>query len=217
MADDLEPGTSHAPVAIFPLPEVTLFPGCALPLHVFEPRYRAMTEDVLAGDGRLVIVQIASTYPIDAHGHPRVASIAGLGHIDQHRRRSDGRFDLVVVGRARVELRELPFDPPYRRVRATVLGEQSSSLGAHDVALLLATAARSAAALGRGPTLEALNLASLDDPARIVDRIAAHLVASGKERQRLLEILDVAERVRACTAALLGEVALGGSEPRTLN
>src|SRR6187402_533456 len=44
----LEP-SDLAELSIFPLPNVTLFPGAALPLHVFEPRYRELTSDALAG------------------------------------------------------------------------------------------------------------------------------------------------------------------------
>ena len=40
---------------LFPLPNVFLFPGCVMPLHVFEPRYRQMVEDLLDGPGQVVM------------------------------------------------------------------------------------------------------------------------------------------------------------------
>ena len=45
-------------IPVFPLPEVVFFPGTVLPLHVFEPRYRRMVADCLAGDGRLAVAML---------------------------------------------------------------------------------------------------------------------------------------------------------------
>ncbi|HEX5054111.1 MAG TPA: LON peptidase substrate-binding domain-containing protein, partial [Planctomycetota bacterium] len=45
----------NSPVPIFPLPGAFLFPHQVMPLHVFEPRYREMVEDLLDSPGRLVI------------------------------------------------------------------------------------------------------------------------------------------------------------------
>ena len=86
-----------------------------LPLHVFEPRYRAMLEDCLATHGAMVIAQIIAGE--DEHGRPRIARIAGGGIVIehqplarrplQHRRRS---------GRPASVLEELdPDDPPRTR------------------------------------------------------------------------------------------------------
>ena len=47
--------TEH--IAIFPLSNVVLFPGVNTPLHLFEPRYRQMAAEVIAGDGRVVYRQ----------------------------------------------------------------------------------------------------------------------------------------------------------------
>ena len=48
---------------LFPLPNLVLFPHAVLPLHIFEPRYRQMTEDALAGDQLVTIVQIKPKAP----------------------------------------------------------------------------------------------------------------------------------------------------------
>ena len=121
MSTRFAPGTVIEEVALFPLPEVVLFPGTLLPLHIFEPRYRKMTEDVLAGSKLIVPVLVPDPGAVDRRGNPVVVDVAGLGEIVQHRRHSDGRFDLILVGRARVRLTELPFVHPYRRARAEVL------------------------------------------------------------------------------------------------
>ena len=56
---------------LFPLPKVVLFPHAVLPLHIFEPRYRQMTEDALAGDKLVTIVQLRPHGPGKVRGESR--------------------------------------------------------------------------------------------------------------------------------------------------
>ena len=69
---------------LFPLPTLVLFPHAAVPLHIFEPRYREMTADALAGERLLAVgLQPPSTGVL--------APIVGLGRIIAHERLDDGR------------------------------------------------------------------------------------------------------------------------------
>ncbi len=101
---------------MFPLPDVFLFPGQLLPLHVFEPRYRQMIEDLLDGPGRIVIATVHEDQRNELAGNPRVLSIAGLGSIERHERTEDDRFLIWLVGLTRVRIREIECDRLYRRV-----------------------------------------------------------------------------------------------------
>lgn len=110
------PGSPAKPVVpVFPLPHLFLFPGGVLPLHVFEPRYRQMIEDLLDRPGRLVLGTILDD-AVDADGKPCIHPIAGLGEIGRHERLPDGRFLIWLVGLARVRLTEVESDRLYRRV-----------------------------------------------------------------------------------------------------
>lgn len=111
---------------LFPLPNVFLFPGTRMPLHVFEPRYRQMVQDLLDGTGRLVLGTLlerrtSTTASSDASrtvptALPPILPIGGLGEILQHERTPDGRFYIVVGGLARVHVKEAASDRLYRRV-----------------------------------------------------------------------------------------------------
>ena len=68
---------------MFPLGTV-LFPSMVLPLHVFEPRYRAMVEDLLDSPGRLVIATVPEEHVAELPGSPPVYPVAGLGEIGRH-------------------------------------------------------------------------------------------------------------------------------------
>ena len=107
-------GLATAP--LFPLPHVYLFPGCVMPLHVFEPRYRQMIEDLLDSPGRLVMGTVTEAGARELAGSPPVLPIAGLGEIGRHERLPDGRFLIWLVGLARVCIHEVPSDRMYRKV-----------------------------------------------------------------------------------------------------
>ena len=208
MTSAYEPGSVIEPIAMFPLPEAVLFPGAMMPLHVFEPRYRQMTADAIEGDGRMCIGFIPNDAETDENGNPRVAGIAGIGEIVEHRERPDGRYDIAVVGYARARIEELPFDPPYRRVRATVLGERSDGPSETDMAALVSTATRFAELVRpRAPGFE-LSIPGQAEPGQVADLLAHVLVLDGDARQELLEELDAGERVRRCTEALATQHAI---------
>lgn len=101
---------------LFPLPNVFLFPGCVMPLHVFEPRYRQMVEDLLDGPGQLVMATLEVEHAAELATAPPVRPIAGLGEICRHERLPDGRFLIWLFGLSRVRIREVSSARPYRRV-----------------------------------------------------------------------------------------------------
>jgi Lon protease-like protein len=80
------------------------FPSVALPLHLFEPRYLQMAEDVLSGDGLMVIVLLQPGWQADYYGSPPVHEIATLGKVEAHERLPDGRFNVTLQGIERVRL-----------------------------------------------------------------------------------------------------------------
>lgn len=114
-------------VPLFPLPNLFLFPGTVVPLHIFEARYRQMIEDSLDGPGRLVIgttqEQASDAKPGEEGTPPAVHPIAGLGEIARHERLPDGRFVIMLVGLTRVHVREAPSERLYRKVEIEPLEE----------------------------------------------------------------------------------------------
>lgn len=191
---------------LFPLPNAALFPGAELPLHIFEPRYRAMTERALAGSKLILLGRLRPGYEPNYHGRPPVFDVAGLGRITRDVRHADGRFDIVLSGIARVRIvDELPPDQPYRVVRGELLEDAPG-----DGALAIAAWERKLVELFHGlrphlpesvRDLDALS-AGASTPGERVDRLAAALMADPDARQRMLEELDPAERYCLLVAQL---------------
>jgi Lon protease-like protein len=114
---------------LFPLPEVVLFPHAVMPMHIFEPRYRQMTEDALATDKLVTIVQLRGRDPKTAGVLPELEEIGCLGRILQHERLDDGRFNFLLLGCKRVRLgRELPVGKLYRVAEAEILEDENTEL-----------------------------------------------------------------------------------------
>ena len=187
---------------LFPLPQTVLFPGCLLPLHVFEPRYRAMLKDVLETHRVLAVVLITDTSAAGLQSTPEIAKVAGVGVIVDHAELPGGRYNIVVRGRARVRLEELPFVPPYRRASAEVLPAGSGEVAPADVSALVSTASSFAAVVReRDPSFD-FRLPRDAAPSSLADLCAHHLVLDARERQAILETLDPAARVRRVAEAL---------------
>lgn len=108
-----------ARITIFPLPGVVLYPGLHLPLHIFEPRYRAMISDALARDRRIGMIQ-----PRRAPDEPALYSIGCVGRIGDVEALEDGRFNIVLEGEQRFRiLRELDVTTPFRQVEAELIAD----------------------------------------------------------------------------------------------
>jgi Lon protease-like protein len=201
-------------VPVFPLPEVVFFPETLLPLHVFEPRYRQMVADCLAGDGRLVVAMLRPGWEKDYQGRPPVFPVAGLGEIIHVETLSDGRYNLLLDGRMRVRIEaEVPAERAYRVARVRPLADTLPAGGARALGERLRTLRAAHAKL-----LEALGQSHADvvcrltvagaGPGAVVDRISSAAVPDAAVRQRLLESLDVGERVELATTALLDVLTL---------
>jgi ATP-dependent Lon protease len=211
MSDADVPAASLHAMPIFPLSGVVLFPGALLPLHVFEPRYRQMLADCLATHRCMAMAfVVAEGGPEDLSGTPKIARVAGAGVVVHHALLPDGRSNLVLQGRARVELEELPFLAPYRRARARILSDVSSPVSAVERRGLHAAAAAFAASVRKTD----FELPAGVTAGAAADLCAHHLVSDPQARQRVLEELDVAARVRLVTSTLAEQMGLTKREMR---
>src|SRR5688572_30512693 len=91
-------------IPIFPLPNVVLFPNVFLPLHIFEPRYRQMVSDALAGERLIGMVLLQPGYEENYERSPAVYDVGCAGLITHVERLSDGRFNIVLRGLERFRI-----------------------------------------------------------------------------------------------------------------
>jgi Lon protease-like protein len=183
-------------VPIFPLAGALLFPRSQLPLHIFEPRYRAMTRDALASDRLIAMVQPKPDLGgAEGDGPLGLFEIGCIGRIAACDELDDGRFNLVLEGLSRFRIaREAKVDTPYRQIDADRDGfdeDPDPVLGLAQRAEVEREARRYADALGY--MIEWDSVSRLDDE-MLVNGIAQIAPLDVGSKQALLEASDLADR-----------------------
>ena len=191
-------------VPIFPLPETVLFPRTRLPLHIFEPRYRAMTEHCLSTTSPMAIVLARPGQ--DLAGHVEIFPVAGVGVIERSERLADGRFNIVLRGVARMRIAEEIPNRPFRLVRGEALAENLASPASLAIPCeTLRACVRRVASMAGEPDVASeilRRVESATDPALLADTVGAMLVGDVTDRQALLEDVDVARRLETVTSKI---------------
>ena len=222
-------------IPLFPLHAV-LVPGAPLPLHVFEPRYRALVADCLAAGAPFGVVCISAGREVGA-GSVSFAAVGTLAEIREVSRHPDGRFDIVTIGTARFRLTgvlgdrepylvgigDLLPDFPGDAERSARLARRVRSRFVRYLQLLQPEADapvdpdrasdapvdphRASASLADLEEIAA-RLAPPDDPATLAHVVSGLVQAELPRRQRLLEASSTEERLADLDALLGREIAL---------
>lgn len=215
---------------LFPLAEVVLFPHVRVPLHVFEPRYRELTRDALAGDRRIGMIAVRPGHLHEMAGDPPLYAIGCAGVIQQVARRDDGRFDLVLQGTHRFRIvEELPRrgGRAYRVARVEPLVDRWDEAregiplqGLRADAIDLLTQLVRLVAPKQALALDPRRFSGIDD-VTFVNLLCQMLALPPSEKQTLLEADGVTARCEQLVTLLHFRVAeLGGGHPtgpRTLH
>ncbi len=116
---------------IFPLPSVVLFPNVFLPLHIFEPRYRQMVADSLAGDRIIGMVTLRPGYDAD-DGAPPIYATGCSGLITHVEKLDDGRYNLILRGLEKFSINSEEAVAPGRLYRSAVITPIDERVRADD-------------------------------------------------------------------------------------
>ncbi len=187
---------------LFPLPQVVLFPNVFLPLHIFEPRYREMVADALAGDRVIGMVLLRPGFEADYEGRPPVYSVGCSGVITHCERLPDGRYHLILRGLERFRILQEDHARSYRRAAVETLLERP--LNAGEQAILRRQRSKLEALLA--PTVDRAGV----DPATaaamsdgdVVNALAQYLNLEPLEKQALLEQHDLRTRAESLVELL---------------
>lgn len=205
MNDDLAALHDFTGVArLFPLPGLVFFPHAVQPLHIFEPRYRQMAADTLAGDRLIALVLLRPGWEENYDAAPAVHPVACLGRVAVDQLLPDGRYNLVLRGLARVRIvEELTTDKRYRVVRVEVLADEPSDDVDELMTLRTALADLILPRVTEGPVRDQLRgLFKGELPlGQLCDVLAFALPLPPEAKQQLLELPSV-----TCRARLLMEV-----------
>jgi Lon protease-like protein len=200
-------------IPLFPLPNVVLFPSMPLPLHVFEPRYRQMVEDVLGGDRIIGMTLLKPGWEGDYYGRPSIYSWGCAGRVEQWEALPDGRFNILLKGFERFHIVEERDGKPYR---CAAIQGVTDPLG--EPAALEEARKKVMAVIGRASDGPAVLVMQPELPHDVfVNALCQSLELTPVERQSLLEATSVLERYGRLASILefrtLEQRAHGGRVP----
>jgi len=190
---------------LFPLPDVVFFPKTLLPLHVYEPRYRALASEALEQDRAICTALLRPGWESDYYGSPEVYSVGCVGKIVQHQKLPDGRYNIMLDGIAKVRIESSVRLTPYRLVRVQPVEDDSAwARGPH--------AAQEAAELvrlfrevheGQDPSVLLGDTFGRDStPESVLNTVALHLNTEPELKEQLLEMDSLVDRYQAVLAIL---------------
>jgi Lon protease-like protein len=192
-------------VGLFPLPNVVLFPGQLLALHVFEPRYRRLIRDVISQHLPLAIPRLEPGFDAAYYGAPPVYELCGVGEIREYTELPDGCYNVVLRGLGRVRLLEELRSQPYRVARAEIpLQVPAEAAVSEALRAELVKQIRRVAPHLPGPA-QNLEARLSTDIGACADIVAGALIEEPDQRQQLLEELDPCRRASWLIAHLHGQ------------
>lgn len=186
-------GKTTQRLSVFPIGGALLFPGMHLPLHVFEPRYRALVSDAMARDQMIGMIQPKPPTTREEADRPRLFAVGCVGKIAQVEALDDGRYNLVLEGVARFTLvRELDVATPFRQVEGVLEAIREEATLASIQRADLEREAK-AFATAQGYEVDWDQIERLDD-ATFVNGIAQIAPFDAAAKQALLEAPDIVDR-----------------------
>jgi len=195
-------------VPVMTLSGAVLFPHAMMPLHIFEPRYCRMLEEVLEADRIFAVAALDESNHVEPEGEPPHA-IAGVGMVRACRANDDGTSNLILQGLARVQIQSIVSESPFRRVRI----RQWTSLRGADAEALdsiprrLLDLIRSQMRLGAPIPNEVTSfLENVEEPENVLDLSIHTLCSSADLKQRLLETREVMARFHRFEAFMRAEL-----------
>lgn len=186
-------GVSNLPgyIPVFPLPNLVLFPGVKVPLHIFEPRYCQMVADVSATHGLIGMMLLKGNWEEAYYRYPDVFAVGCAGRIDQLVRLPDGRFNLTLEGVSEFRVEREIRERSYRQAQIDWCPAHRAALELDDTGMsqlreLLAAYLGTPAEEAWKALVEHRGLRGAD----LINFLCFHLDLSALEKQTLLEALD---------------------------
>ena len=188
-------------IPLFPLPGVVLLPGTLLPLHIFEPRYRAMVTDALAGSRMIGMAMLKAGWEV-AETNPAIHAIGGAGEIVESEELEDGRYNILLQGQFRYRIvREEAAATPYRTASVEEIASipfTNAEEEARVSRMAMAAFEKVRATLDLPPVPEgALS------PERLASELALRLRHTPEELQALLETDSLSSRFGTLVGRML--------------
>lgn len=176
---------------LFPLPEVVLFPGRPLPLHIFEFRYRMMMNTILEEDRRFGVLMVN---PVNGE----IAKIGCCAEVIRCQRLPDDRLKILTLGQQRFRVLEYVREKPYRVGLVEWVEDRTPNQDLHPLAQEVEQLLKDVVRLSAKLTDQKIELPDdlPDLPTELSYWVAGNLYGVAAEQQALLEMEDTSARLQ---------------------
>ncbi|MBF2050336.1 MAG: LON peptidase substrate-binding domain-containing protein [Elainella sp. C42_A2020_010] len=175
---------------LFPLPEVVLFPGIPLPLHIFEFRYRIMMNTILQSDRRFGVLMVD---PMDG----KVATVGCCAEVIYHERTPDDRMYIKTIGQQRFRVLDYVREKPYYIGLVEWIEDEPTERDLHGLMTDVDQLLRDVVQLSVKLTGQEIELPDdiPNSPIELSYWVAGNLKGVAREQQSLLEMQSTATRL----------------------
>jgi len=187
-------------IPIFPLQDVVLFPNSTVPLHIFEPRYRAMVADALEGDSIIGMTLLQPGHEADYEGRPPIFEVGCAGVIIAVEELPDGRYNIILDGIVKFRVLSEDSTRSYRLAEVEALPEVVEASDRPILSQRRQQLERTLLRVSPGMQLPASEVPDEE----VVDGFSAILPMEPAQRQELLEAEGPVERASRLITLLNG-------------
>ena len=175
---------------LFPLPELVLFPGRRLPLHIFELRYRMMMNTILEGDRRFGVLMIDPT-------SGEIAKVGCCAEVIHYQRMPDDRMKIMTLGQGRFRVLDYVRETPYRVGLVEWIEDEPVEEDLHPLANEVDRLLRDVVRLSAKLTSQDIDFPEdiPDLPLELSYWVASTLYGVSLEQQSLLEMQNTLKRL----------------------
>ncbi|MGH7900797.1 MAG: LON peptidase substrate-binding domain-containing protein [Thermodesulfobacteriota bacterium] len=181
-------------VPLFPLPNVVFFPNSLLPLHVFEPRYRQMVDDIIESERIIGMVLLKPGWEKDYYGNPEIFNIACMGKIVSIEEMNEGKSNIVLYGLKRIKINDIVNEIPYRVASVKVLEDVHYQNEEVYQKRLVELISKWNSILGDEQKSHKINIDTTMSIENLTDVLTPSIISNVYQRQELLEEINILKR-----------------------
>jgi Lon protease-like protein len=181
-------------VPLFPLPNVVFFPNSLLPLHVFEPRYRQMVDDIIGSERIIGMVLLKPGWEKDYYGNPEIFNIACMGKIVSIEEMNEGKSNIVLYGLKRIKINDIVNEIPYRVASVNVLEDVHYQNEEVYQKRLVELISKWNSILGDEQKSHKINIDTTMSIENLTDVLTPSIISNVYQRQELLEEINILKR-----------------------
>jgi len=212
-------GRSQNPTyAVLPLRDIVIFPGMIVPLFVGRSKSVQALEHVMRDDKQIFLV--TQSEPVEEDPEAKhLYKIGVVGTILQMLKLPDGTVKVLVEGGQRVKVEKYKSEKPYLEAQVSIVQDKSET-GEELVALartVIVQFEQYVKLNKKIPPEVIVAVNQMEEPTKISETVAAHLVLKLDKKQELLELSDTKDRLEAIYAHMEGEIGVLQVEKRVRN